>query len=92
MGDIKLEEQAGRGAEARAILDSPIYQEAMIALRGELLGLFEQTKFKDHEERDEIWRKLQIASWFESYLSRIMTTGKLAEQSLMTKVKSRFMR
>jgi hypothetical protein len=92
MSDPKLQIDASRGVEARAILDNPIYQEAMIAMRGELLALFEQTKFKDHAERDEIWRKLQMAGWFESYLKKVMQTGQLAEKSLMEKVKSRFMR
>jgi hypothetical protein len=88
----KAQVEISRGVSAQSILDNPLYQEAMIAMRGELLSLFEETKFKDVEERNEIWRKLRTAGWFESYLERVMRTGKLAEQSLFNKVKSRFMR
>lgn len=90
--NAKLQIDASRGVEAEAILNNPIFQEAMVAMRGEILNLFEQTKFKDTEERNELWRKLRTAGWFESYLKRVMQTGQLAEKSLMDKVKSRFSR
>lgn len=92
MTDLRLKEDTGRGNQAQLILDNPLFVEALIMMRGELIAKFEQTKFRDKEERDEIWRKLQTVGWFESYLTRIMQTGKLAEQTMLQKAKTRFTR
>lgn len=76
----KIEVQ--RGELARQVLDSPLYQEAVVAIRGELMHKFERTKFKDKEEREEIWRQIQTVKWFESYFQQVLETGKLGRQTL----------
>lgn len=86
--DLKLGEDAERGIAARDILNNPIYREAFIAIRAQLFGQFEQTKFRQSDERDEAWRKLQAINFIEGYLSRVMQTGKLAEMTLKERVKN----
>lgn len=71
-----------RGELARQVLDNPIYQESLIAIRAELMHKFEQTKFSDSETREEIWRQIQTVKRFETYFQRVMETGKLGRQTL----------
>lgn len=78
----KASKEMQRGEDARQILDSPLYQEALIAIRGELMHKFEQTKFKQGEEREEIWRQIQTVKRFESYFQQVLETGKLGRQTL----------
>ena len=85
--DLRLAEDSDRGKKALMILNNPIYQESLLAIRGELMNAFELTKSDDSKARDEIWRKLQVVGWFENHLRRVMQTGKLADETLMQKVK-----
>ena len=43
---------------------------------------FEQTNFKQGEEREEIWRQIQTVKRFESYFKQVLETGKLGRQTL----------
>jgi hypothetical protein len=90
--DERLGQQSERGIQAQQLLNNPLFAEALTMMRGELMTLFEQTKFKEKDERDEIWRKLQIVGWFESYITKVMQTGQLADKTLKDKVKSILMR
>lgn len=85
--DMRLDEDVERGVHAHQVLNNPIYREAMVAIRAQLFSQFEQTKFRDHDERDEAWRKLQAINAIEGHLARVMQTGKLAERTLMDRIK-----
>ena len=74
--------EARRGDLARQVLESELYCEAMLAIRGELMHKFEKTKFKEVDEREEIWRRIQTVNWFETYFKQVMETGKLGRQTL----------
>lgn len=87
LNELRLAEDSDRGKKALMVLNNPIYQESLLAIRGELMHAFEQTKSDDSKARDEIWRKLQVIGWFENHLRRVMQTGKLADETLLQKVK-----
>ena len=78
----QAEKEIQRGELARQILESELYREAMIAIRGELMVQFEKTTFKDTNSRDEIWRQMQTVNWFETYFKQVLETGKLGRQTL----------
>jgi hypothetical protein len=86
--ETKLGEAAERGVQARLILNNPLFKEAFVAIRAQLFEQFENTKFTEHALRDEAWRKLQSINYIEGYLSHVMQTGKMAEQTLKERVKS----
>ena len=71
-----------RGNKAAEILNSELYQEAVTAIKGELYHALESTNFKETDERDEIWRKLQTLRWFEKYFQQVLETGKLGRKTL----------
>ncbi len=78
----KAHEEVQRGELARQVIESPLYREAMTAIKGELVYKFEKTKFKDQDTRDEIWRQLQTVNWFDSYFKQVLETGRLGRQTL----------
>ena len=79
--------EINRGERAKQVLNNEIYKEAFTALRAELYDGFCKTKFKDSDERDEIWRKQQAVDFIENYLKEVMETGEIARQSLLQKTK-----
>ncbi len=85
--ELKLQEDAARGHQAKVVLNNHVYQEAFIAIRAQLFNAFENTKFRDHDERDEAWRKLQAINYIEGYLRRVMESGIKAESTLADRVK-----
>lgn len=85
--ELRLEHAVNRGLQADAVINNPVYQEAMLHIRGELMLAFESTKFKDSADRDEIWRKLQVAKWFEAYVERVMKNGVTAKKTLAQRLK-----
>ena len=70
------------GEWGRQVLNNPLYKEFMVAARADLFGKLESSKFKEHEERNEIWRKLQTLKKFEHYFVSAMQTGQMGEQAL----------
>jgi len=52
----------------------------LTAMRGNLLRGFEETKFQQTEERDEIWRQYRGLSMLERNLRAVINTGKMASQ------------
>ncbi len=85
--DDALQREKNRGVLARQVLDNEIYREAFGVLRAQLIDGFTQTKFKDSDERDEIWRKMQTVDYIEGHLKEVMETGKIAEATLAQKIK-----
>jgi hypothetical protein len=85
--ELKLERAVNRGMQADAVLSNPVYNEAMVHIRGELMLAFERTKFKDSADRDEIWRKLQTIAWFERYIAGVMKDGDFAKKTLAQRIK-----
>lgn len=87
--ELKLGEQIHRKAMADDVVNNPVYQEAITAMKGELYAAFAKTGWKDSAERDEIWRKQQAINWFENYLRQVMDTGRLAEHTIASRIKQK---
>lgn len=88
--DKDLQNDIIRMNSVNQVLNNVEYQKAFIAIKAHLLSEFENTKFKQQEERDEVWRKLQSLNFIERQLTEVMQTGKIAEQTLTDKIKTRF--
>lgn len=78
--NAKLDHQ--RGGLAKQVIDNPIYQEALIVIKADLMRRFEGTKFKDSEERDEIWRTMSNLNSLSETIEDVMVTGQMAEETL----------
>ena len=82
-----MSEEINRAELARQVTQNPMYQEAFTMLKASLIDSFQNTKFKETAERDEVWRKFQTVNYLEGYLEELMETGKLAQLSLVEKSK-----
>ncbi len=71
-----------RGGLAKQVMDNPIYQEALIVIKADLMRRFEGTKFKDSGERDEIWRTMNNLNKLCETIEDVMITGEMAEETL----------
>lgn len=83
----QLNDEMEAAAQAKQIVNNPMYKQAIIMIRGDLYNKFKKCGWKDDDERREIWRKEQIVDWFEEIMNETLETGKLAEQSLTKKIR-----
>ena len=86
----QLEQQKRNAVLAQQVLDNPMIKEFFLAYRADILDKFTGTKYKDTQERDELWRKMQTLDNFEKHFKHYVETGKLAEATLADKLKRQF--
>ena len=85
----KLTNEVSRGQHAESFLSNPIYVEFGTVVRDTLFDEFCKTQFKDAEERDEIWRKMQTLGWLEAKMKRTARDGRQAEKTLLQRIKDK---
>ncbi|BAQ89045.1 conserved protein of unknown function [uncultured Mediterranean phage uvMED] len=68
-----------RAAQARQILDNPIYQEAITLVESRLIQAWQDTVVSQQEEREKIYQMLLAMRDIKSHIEGVLTTGKLAE-------------
>ena len=71
-----------RGAEARALLDSPALDEAFKALEGEYLKAWRESKPADQEERERLWLAVGILGEIKRHLRIVVDTGAMAKRDI----------
>ena len=82
MSELKDRQELARGDQASAVLNNPIYQEAFVMIRARLMEEFQKTKFKQSDERNEIWRKMQTVDWVDKHLCQVVQSGSVARETL----------
>ena len=82
MSELKDRQELVRGDQASAVLNNPIYQEAFVMIRASLMEQFQKTKFKENDERNEIWRKMQTVEWVERHFKQVMSSGSVAQATI----------
>lgn len=88
----KLLEAYEDGRNAYSYQEKMIAEQAFIQMKADLMFRFENTGFKEDDERREVWRKLQTIAWLEQSLTEIVNNGKMAEKELkgFAKFKQKF--
>ena len=84
-----LREVIAAGKDADAWLNHPQFKHVIMLMKAELIGQFEKTSFKDKEEREEIWRKIQAINGLKNRMERIIRDGDKANMSLLDKIKQK---
>lgn len=82
MDELKDRQELVRGDQSSAVLNNPIYQEAFVMIRASLMEQFQKTKFKENDERNEIWRKMQTVEWVEKHFRQVMQSGQISKATL----------
>lgn len=81
----KLVDDFQEGVTAYNLQEKLLLDKSFIKIKADLMIAFEDTGFKDDDERREVWRKMQTVAWLEQSLTEITNNGKIAEQELKTR-------
>lgn len=82
MSDRDLYGDSKRGAEARALLESPALEEAFRALELEYLKAWRDSKPADQEERERLWLAVGILGEIKRHLRIVVDTGAMAKRDI----------
>lgn len=68
-----------RAADAERVLNDPVIQDALKAIKEEIYSQWSATPARDAEGREWIWRHLKVAEKFEAVLRGYIATGKVEQ-------------
>lgn len=77
---IRLEMQ--RADNAKELLNNPLYQEAIVAMKAAMFNDFQNTTLQEENIRHELWQRMQLLKDFEGFFESIVKKGVRAEQTL----------
>lgn len=87
--EAKLKQLIAQGKDADQWLNHPVFKHVIALRKAALLSAFESTKYKDREERDEIWRKVQALNSITSEFERMIRDARQAEKTLLERLKEK---
>ncbi len=76
------QQQVQRAREAAQVLDSPAYQEAMRQLKAQVVAQWKDCPVRDREGQLLLLQLAKLTDKFESLLSGMVETGKLAQHRI----------
>lgn len=82
MKENEIKEQVKKGARAKQLLNDPMIQEFLKEIRDSVFTNIRTSHFKDIEEREDLYKMLQVIDRFEGTFNRYINTGKLAQSRL----------
>ena len=82
----QLRKELDRGAKARAVLDSELFQEAVKVIEDDTLTKWKISPIRDVEGREALRLKWQVIQEIVTHLKDVMMTGKMASQELNRKL------
>ncbi len=71
--------RAGRATE---FLNNPLYLEAITSIRAAMFEQFQDSKFKDEEQRHELWQRMQLLKQFQGKFESIVKQGEKGRKTL----------
>lgn len=87
MDESKLKERVNDGLNAEKLMDD--LSPTLTAIRADLYRQFTKTKYKQVDDREEIWRKMQALEWVENNINRRVRTGEQAQKTLYQRMKDK---
>ena len=76
----KKGEELRRADEAKRLLDNPLFKEAFITIREELIKHLLNTRVAEEMERDRLYITIKALDLVEQHIRSVFETGKLAEK------------
>src|ERR1700760_631055 len=77
-----LQSEMERGRQATELLEHPLLQEALRVLRQDFQTAWVNSPARDSEGRERLWHLVKLVDRFESYLTEVVTTGRMAVQEI----------
>lgn len=82
MNDRELQRDVDRAGHAERLLQDELLQEALQAIRSEVVRMWVDCPARDQEGKEALWQLAKTADKFESLLKGHIQTGKLATANL----------
>lgn len=80
--ELKLKRDQQAGLKARQLLEDPMINDALNAIRKNLYDKIARSDFDQSEAREDAYRMLRSVEAFEGQFKRFINTGKIAEEKL----------
>lgn len=87
--DRKLKEQITRGQQAKEWLEHPLFRSAIIEIKADLFSAFEKSKYKDRDDREEVWRGIKNLNAIVAKIERHIRDGDTAQKTLLQRIKEK---
>ncbi len=87
-----LRQDQTRAVRAQEILENEVFQEAMKAIRAEIVTQWTACPIRDAEGKEALWQLMKTADKFEGLFRGYVETGKLATEQLRRFEKERGIR
>jgi hypothetical protein len=87
MTETELKNTVQKAQRADELLNDPLIQEFIIAVRGKLLNEFESTELSNEKERQNAWQKSQVLNSFLDEFKKTIKEGKNAKITLAERAK-----
>lgn len=78
----RLRMEAQRGANARLVLDNPVFKDAMKAMQDQIVQQWGECPVRDVEGQKLLLQLHKLSRKFETTLTGLVETGKLAQFDL----------
>ena len=89
MTETQLKNIIQKAQRADELLNDPLIQEFIIAVRGDLLREFESSKLSDEKAMRHAWQKSQIFNQFLEKFTKQIKEGKNAKHTLLQRAKDK---
>jgi predicted nucleic acid-binding protein len=80
--DRELQAQIDRAEHAHRLLNDQLLQDALAAIKAEVVKTWVDCPARDHEGKEALWQLAKTADKFEALLRGFVETGKLATMNL----------
>lgn len=74
-----LDEEIRRGGDAKRLLENPIFQDAIKAVREGVVGAMAKSGMGDEKAHNRLVIALQLLTQIEAQIKTVMQTGQMAE-------------
>ena len=81
---MELQNEQTRGERAALILENTVFQEALKAIKDDVMSQWMDCPARDKEGKEALWQLAKTAQKFENILLGYVQTGKLASDKLKT--------
>jgi hypothetical protein len=85
----KLKLIISQAQDADQWLNHPVFKHVITLLKAEYVKEFESTKFKERDEREELWRQLQALNRVTGKMERMIRDGANANKTLLQILKEK---
>ena len=79
---MELRKESSEGEEAKRILDSTVFKDAMQTLSDGYMSEWVNSEATDQERRETVYMKLRILADFVNELQTVLQTGQMADEQI----------